>query len=235
MRLARVWSACSHLWGVSNTEDWRKAYNACIPKLSDYATEVGQNVALYQAYQSLADAPDFAGLEPAQQKLIRDALRDFRLTGVALPAESKDRFNFTQKMKSHFGKRTFGKMMGQLLKPRNAKSMENGQSKKEGGDLLNLSGGHRRSPLTVFADRSHRARVELFLAKRHFRLRSRLFFDVGKTVFIFREKFRCSSVANVASNTALTARIIGVSGVPSAGNIFFVSIIFLRHIISGGR
>lgn len=95
-RLARIWSPVSHMNAVVNSEALRAAYNACISKLSDYATELGQNERLYQAYRSIKDGTAYAGLETAQQKVIDNALRDFHLSGVDLPAEQKDRFKAIQ-------------------------------------------------------------------------------------------------------------------------------------------
>jgi len=91
-RLAKLWSPVSHLNAVANSDALRKAYNACLPKLSEYSTELGQNEVLYQAYQTLADSPEYARLNPAQQKVIDNALRDFRLSGVSLPPEQKSRY-----------------------------------------------------------------------------------------------------------------------------------------------
>jgi oligopeptidase A len=91
-RLSRTWSPISHMNSVVNNELLRAAYNACLPKLSDYATEIGQNERLYQAYQSIADSPAYANFSIAQRKVIQNALRDFRLSGVALPVAQKARY-----------------------------------------------------------------------------------------------------------------------------------------------
>ena len=91
-RLRRAWSPVGHLNAVVNSPELRAAYNACLPKLSDYATELGQNERLYQAYQAIADGPDWTQLDRAQKKIIENALRDFRLSGVALAADKKARF-----------------------------------------------------------------------------------------------------------------------------------------------
>ena len=53
-RLSRAWSPVSHMNSVVNSDELREAYNACIPKLSEYGTEMGQNVELYKAYKSIA-------------------------------------------------------------------------------------------------------------------------------------------------------------------------------------
>ncbi|MCI0748931.1 MAG: M3 family metallopeptidase [Nevskiales bacterium] len=91
-RLARVWSAVSHLWGVCNTPFWREAYGACLPKLTEYGLELAQSEPLFRAYERLSQRPDFADESTARRKSVTDALRDFRLSGVALPPEDKQRF-----------------------------------------------------------------------------------------------------------------------------------------------
>lgn len=90
--LNRVWSPVSHMNSVVNSESWRNAYNACLPKLSDYGTEMGQNERLYRAFESIANSEQFAQLSPAQRKAVENGLRDFRLSGVALSADDKARF-----------------------------------------------------------------------------------------------------------------------------------------------
>jgi oligopeptidase A len=90
-RLARAWSPVGHLNGVMNGDDLRVAYNACLPLLTAYHTELGQNAELCAAYQRVLDR-DGASLDAAQRKLLENALRDFRLAGVSLPADRKQRF-----------------------------------------------------------------------------------------------------------------------------------------------
>ncbi len=90
--LSKAWSPVSHLNSVCNSDELREAYNACLPKLSAYSTEVGQNKSLQQAYQAIKDSPDFSGLSTAQQKTINNALRDFHLAGVDLSDDKKQRY-----------------------------------------------------------------------------------------------------------------------------------------------
>jgi len=91
-RLNKAWSPVSHMNSVVNNDALRDAYNACLPKLSEYSTEMGQNQALYQAYQSIADSEAFKLLDAAQQKIIANALRDFRLSGIDLAADKQLRY-----------------------------------------------------------------------------------------------------------------------------------------------
>ncbi|MDE1921953.1 MAG: M3 family metallopeptidase [Gammaproteobacteria bacterium] len=89
-RLSRVWSPISHLNGVANTAETRAAFNECIPLLTAYAAELGQNARLYAAYARVM-AREGASLAPAARKLLANALRDFRLAGVDLPDAHKER------------------------------------------------------------------------------------------------------------------------------------------------
>jgi oligopeptidase A len=91
-RLDRAWSPVSHMNSVVNSPALRDAYNACLPKLSQYATELGQNARLCDAYRCIAESAEFARLDTAQRKAIDNALRDFRLSGVDLPEDMKARF-----------------------------------------------------------------------------------------------------------------------------------------------
>jgi len=91
-RLHRAWAPVSHLNATMSTPELRAAYNACLPKLSDYSTELGQDERLQRGYRALKDGESWTGYSAAQRKLIDDALLDFRLTGVDLPADKKARF-----------------------------------------------------------------------------------------------------------------------------------------------
>jgi oligopeptidase A len=91
-KLEQAWSPVSHINAVLNSEAIRQAYTESVKALTEYGTEVGQNAALCQAYQQLADSDEYAQLNTAQQKTIDNALRDFRLAGVALGDEKKQRY-----------------------------------------------------------------------------------------------------------------------------------------------
>jgi oligopeptidase A len=91
-KIHKAWSPVSHLNSVVNSDALRAAYNACLPKLSEYATEMGQNEQLFEAYRAIAESPEFAQLDAAQRKIVDNALRDFQLSGVALDADKKGRF-----------------------------------------------------------------------------------------------------------------------------------------------
>ncbi len=90
-RLARTWSPVGHLNGVLNSHELRAAYNACLPLLTAWNTDLAQNEQLYRAYDHIL-RNEGAQLDAGQRKLLENALRDFKLAGVALPEERKQRF-----------------------------------------------------------------------------------------------------------------------------------------------
>lgn len=91
-RLAQAWSPVSHMNAVVNSDELREAYNACLPKLSQFWTEMGQHQGLYEAFNKLAESEHFQTLSEAQQKVITNTLRDFRLSGIALNDSDKQRY-----------------------------------------------------------------------------------------------------------------------------------------------
>jgi oligopeptidase A len=95
-RLNRFWSPVNHLHAVADSAPLRAAYSACLPKLTEYASALAQNERLYAAYRAVAEGCQGAALEPAQRKVLENALRDFRLGGVALPPLQRERFRAIQ-------------------------------------------------------------------------------------------------------------------------------------------
>jgi len=90
-RLTKMWSPVSHLNAVVNSEPLREKYNACLPLLSEYGTEIAQSTALYGAYAGILER-EGPRLDEAQRAVVEHTLRDFRLAGVALEGAKKERF-----------------------------------------------------------------------------------------------------------------------------------------------
>lgn len=91
-RLSKLWSPVSHMNSVVNSAELREAYESCLPLLSEFSTWLGQHEGLYQKYQQLAQSAEYTALTPAQQKVIQNALRDFKLSGIGLSADKKQRY-----------------------------------------------------------------------------------------------------------------------------------------------
>ncbi|KWR72320.1 MULTISPECIES: oligopeptidase A [Pseudomonas] len=104
-RLGAAWSPVSHLNAVCNSAELREAYEGCLPLLSAYWTELGQNRELFKAYEALAASPAAANFDVAQKTILEHALRDFRLSGIDLPAEQQKRYAEIQARLSELGSR----------------------------------------------------------------------------------------------------------------------------------
>lgn len=90
--LGKFWSPVSHLHAVKQSPEWRDTYNACLPALTAYGTELEQNKDLFHAVKYIAENEDYQQLDHVQQKIIKDHLRDFKLGGVDLPEHQKKRY-----------------------------------------------------------------------------------------------------------------------------------------------
>lgn len=102
-----IWEPIGHLDAVRNADDWHAAYDACLQKVTEYHTEVGQNQALFARFEALAKSSAYAKLNIAQKKVVDNALRDFRLSGIALaPAQQAEYKQISQRLSqlsSQFG------------------------------------------------------------------------------------------------------------------------------------
>jgi oligopeptidase A len=90
-RLSRVWSPIGHLNAVANSAAMREAYNDCVPLLTAYSSELGQNAGLQAGYAHVL-RHEGTSLDPPQRKVVENALRDFRLAGVDLGPAEKARY-----------------------------------------------------------------------------------------------------------------------------------------------
>ncbi len=95
-KLGRAWSQVGHMNAVVNSPELREAYNASLPKLTDFYSDLGQDERLYTKFRALKNSPEFLKLSSAQQKIIENELRDFRLGGAELPDQEKARFKEIQ-------------------------------------------------------------------------------------------------------------------------------------------
>jgi oligopeptidase A len=91
-RLNRFFSPIGHLHGVADSDELRSAYNEAVPLLSAYASEMAHNAGLLAAYTRLRNSASYATYSDAQKKVIENALRDFRLGGIALDDDKRERF-----------------------------------------------------------------------------------------------------------------------------------------------
>ncbi len=101
--LSRAWSPVSHLNGTMNRPELREAYQACLGKLSEYSTWLGQHEGLFHAWQALKEGPAWNGLDEGQRRAVDNTLRDFHLAGVDLPEAKKRRYGEIKSRLSELG------------------------------------------------------------------------------------------------------------------------------------
>ncbi len=95
-RLDRAWGAVRHLNAVVNTPELRDAYNATLPAIIAFHTDLAQDLRLYDKYRALRAQPQFDSFDVARRQLIDNELRDFKLGGAELDAAGKARFKVLQ-------------------------------------------------------------------------------------------------------------------------------------------
>ena len=91
-KLGRAWSIVGHLNGVADTPELRAAYNENQPAITEFWTELGQNLVLFDKYKALRAQAGFDALPIARKTIIEHAIRDFRLSGAELPEDKQRRY-----------------------------------------------------------------------------------------------------------------------------------------------
>ena len=86
--LGRAWGAVSHLNGVADTPELRAAYNAALPKVTEFMTRLGADERLYAKYKAI----DVNTLNTEQRQAHKNAIRNFVLGGAELTGEARERF-----------------------------------------------------------------------------------------------------------------------------------------------
>ena len=81
-RLGRAWGIVGHLHAVNDIPPWREAYNALLPEVTRFYSELGQNLALFAKFKALRASPEYAALNATQQRIVDNDIRDFRLSGA---------------------------------------------------------------------------------------------------------------------------------------------------------
>jgi oligopeptidase A len=87
-RLGRAWGMVGHLNAVADTPELRAAYNEALPRVTEFFTRLGADEKLYAKYKAIAADK----LQPEQRQALKNALRNFRLSGAELTGAAKARF-----------------------------------------------------------------------------------------------------------------------------------------------
>lgn len=102
--LSRAWGIVGHLNAVADTPELRAAYGENLPRVTEFWSSVGQNLALFEKYKAIVASPAYASLSDERKKILQNALRDFRLSGAELPEDQKPRFSELQERQAALAK-----------------------------------------------------------------------------------------------------------------------------------
>ncbi|CAN5173462.1 M3 family metallopeptidase [soil metagenome] len=86
--LGRAWGVVGHLNSVADTPELRAAYNAAMPRVTEFWTRLGADEHLYAKYKAI----DVATLNEEQRQAHKNAIRNFVLSGAELTGAAKERF-----------------------------------------------------------------------------------------------------------------------------------------------
>ena len=86
--LGRAWGAVSHLNSVADTAELRAAYNAAMPRVTEFFASLGADERLYAKYKAI----DVSTLNTEQRQAHKNAVRNFVLSGAELTGDAKKRF-----------------------------------------------------------------------------------------------------------------------------------------------
>jgi len=100
-RLGRAWGAVSHLNSVADTPELRAAYNAALPRITEFWTRLGADERLYAKYKAM----DPTGLDTEQARARDNALRGFVLGGAELQGAAKERFAAIQERQAELAQK----------------------------------------------------------------------------------------------------------------------------------
>ena len=108
-RVGRIWGVVSHLNSVVDTPELRAEYNALMPEVTVFFTEIGQDIELYNRFKAIKASPEFAALNEAQKTKLEHDLRDFVLSGAELPPEKQARLAEIANRRGATGRPLFAK------------------------------------------------------------------------------------------------------------------------------
>ncbi len=95
-RLSRAWNVVGHLNAVLNSPELREAYNGMLPTVTAFWTSLSQDERLFARYKQIRASSGTLGLNAAQNKVLDNEVRDFRLGGAELAVDKKARFKVIQ-------------------------------------------------------------------------------------------------------------------------------------------
>lgn len=93
--LQEEFTVLSHLNSVKNSEETKEHYTEILPEITEFYTELGQNEKLFKLYSQIYEK-EKSSLDRPKNKVLEDAILQFKLGGVGLPEDKKNRLQEIQ-------------------------------------------------------------------------------------------------------------------------------------------
>jgi oligopeptidase A len=87
----KLWGVAHHLLSVTDSKEIRELHNKFQPIIAEFFVNMQQNAKLYQHYKNIK-ATEYSQLNPEEQKILDNELRDFFLSGIELPEDKQQEF-----------------------------------------------------------------------------------------------------------------------------------------------
>ncbi|NQV26414.1 MAG: M3 family metallopeptidase [Rhodopirellula sp.] len=87
------WGPVSHLFGVKNSPELRKAYEAVLDDVVQFGLRASQSRPVYEACVAIRNGSDWQNLSPTRQRIVEKKIQSAELSGIALEGAQQERFN----------------------------------------------------------------------------------------------------------------------------------------------
>ncbi|MDF2375436.1 MAG: M3 family metallopeptidase [Verrucomicrobiales bacterium] len=94
--LSRAWGLVGHLDSVRNSDELREAYNAMLPKVTQFYSRIPLNDALWKRIKAYSESEEARSLSGVRARYLDETVKDFVRSGADLPEDKKNRLEEVQ-------------------------------------------------------------------------------------------------------------------------------------------
>ncbi len=94
--LSRSWGLVGHLDSVRNSDELREAYNAMLPKVTQFYSRIALNDALWKRVKAYSETAEAKSLQGVRARYLDETVKDFVRSGADLPEDKKSRLEEVQ-------------------------------------------------------------------------------------------------------------------------------------------
>lgn len=95
-KLGVAWGKVGHLNSVCDSKELRDAYNAMLPKVSEFGAKIPLNEGLWKRIKAYSETEEAKGLTGTPARYLEETLASFKSSGADLPTDKKKRMEEIQ-------------------------------------------------------------------------------------------------------------------------------------------